>query len=265
LINDLRQGVPVHGDPADGRRHAERRGRSALSTGAGEPSDRPTTRAPIDWRQFGHELRTPLHAILGNVELLLDGTAGPLSTEARKCVGEIQTASRQLLRQVRTLLLWAELHAGEASSDSATLDVLPLLRDVRAVARAAPLAIEPADASLVVRGDRFWLRTLFGEILELGGARNAPAIRLESRADGRSLDFSWRQSAGEAGPLQVALIEAIAHIQGAVAALTSNGLSLYWPAARLPGRDGASNAPGRAIEADRKGAAQGPRTRPRLG
>jgi His Kinase A (phospho-acceptor) domain len=190
LINDLRQGVPVHGDPADGRRHAERRGRSALSTGAGEPSDRPTTRAPIDWRQFGHELRTPLHAILGNVELLLDGTAGPLSTEARKGLGEIQIASRQLSRQVRTLLLWSELRAGAADSDGATLDLIALVRDVRAAARAAALTIEPPDARLVVHGDRFWLQTLVGEILELGGARNAPAIRLESRADGRSLDFA---------------------------------------------------------------------------
>ncbi|MGH6901834.1 MAG: histidine kinase dimerization/phospho-acceptor domain-containing protein [Geminicoccaceae bacterium] len=210
-------------------------------------------RAPIDSRQFGHELRTPLHAILGNVELLLDGTAGPLSTEARKCVGEIQTASRQLSRQVKTLLLWSELRASDAGSDGATLDLIALLRDLRAAARAAALTIEPPDARLVVHGDRFWLQTLVGEILELGGAGNAPAIRLESRADGRSLDFSWRHCAGEAVPLQVALIEAIAQIQGAAVALTSNGLSLYWPAARLPELDRASNAPGGAIEADRKG------------
>jgi hypothetical protein len=207
-------------------------------------------RAPIDSRQFGHELRTPLHAILGNVELLLDGTAGPLSTEARRCVGEIQTASRQLSRQVKTLLLWSELRAGEAASDGDTLDLVALLRDLRAAA----LTIEPPDARLVVQGDRFWLQTLLGEILDLGGAGNAPAIRLERRADGRSLDFFWRHSVGEAGPLQVALIEAIAQIQGAVAALTSNGLSLYWPAARLPAPERASNAPGDALEGNRKGA-----------
>jgi His Kinase A (phospho-acceptor) domain len=257
LIDDLRQGVPVHGDPAEGRRHAERRGRSAPSTGADEPTDQPT-RAPIDWRQFGHELRTPLYAILGNVELLLDGTAG-----ARKGLGEIQTASRQLSRQVRTLLLWSELRAGQANSDGATLDLIALVRDVRAAARAAALTIEPPDARLVVHGDRFWLQTLVGEILELRGAGNAPAIRLERRADGRSLDFSWRHCAGEAGPLQVALIEAISDVQGAAAALTSNGLSLYWPAARLPERS-ASNAPGGAIEADRKETGRGPLPRPRL-
>jgi hypothetical protein len=208
-------------------------------------------RGAIDARQFGHELRTPLNAILGNVELLLDGTAGPLSTEARKCVGEIQAASRQLSRQVQTVLLWSELRASDASADGATLDLIALLRDLRAAARAAALTIEPPDARLVVYGDRFWLQTLVGEILQLGGAGSAPAIRLESRADGRSLDFSWRHCAGEPGPLQVALIEAIAQVQGAVAALTSNGLSLYWPAARLAELDRGTNAPGGAIEAER--------------
>src|SRR5918994_5242073 len=58
------------------------------------------TRAPIDWRQLSHELRTPLNAILGNTELLLDGSSGPLSAQARACLGEVQTAGRQLLRQV---------------------------------------------------------------------------------------------------------------------------------------------------------------------
>jgi signal transduction histidine kinase len=195
-------------------------------------------RPAIDWQRLGPELRTPLHAILGNVELLLDGTAGPLSGEARKCLGEVQTASRQLSRQVQTLLLWSELCAGDAHRAGATLDLIRLLREVRATARGAALAVEPPDACLVVHGDRFWLRTLIEEILTLGetSAGAAPAIRLESRGDGSALDFAWRNfRAGQAAPLQVALIEAIAQVQGAVAVVTSDGLSLYWPAAGLAG------------------------------
>jgi signal transduction histidine kinase len=195
------------------------------------------TSHPIDWRQFGHELRTPLNAILGNVELLLDGTAGPLSGEARKCLDEVQIASRQLSRQVHSLLLWSELRAGGVRRDVATLDLIALLREVRATTRAAALAIAPSDARLVVRGDPFWLQTLLAETLALCGAgENAsePTIRLQNRPDGGCLAFSWRRfCAAEAGPLQVALIEAIAQIQGAAAALTSDGLSLYWPSPRL--------------------------------
>ena len=70
------------------------------------------TALAIDWRQLSHELRTPLNAILGNVELLLDGSAGPLSAQARTCLGEIQVAGRRLLRQVELLLAWSELSAG---------------------------------------------------------------------------------------------------------------------------------------------------------
>jgi hypothetical protein len=212
-------------------------------------------RHPIDWQRFGPELRTPLYAILGNVELLLDGTAGPLSAEARKCLGDVQTASRHLSRQVQTLLLWSELCAGDAHRDDASLDLIALLHNLRATARAAALAVEPPDACLVVHGDRFWLRTLMEEILALGGASAgvaAPVVRLESRADGKALDFAWRHFCpGEAAPLQVALIGAIAQVQGAVAAVTSNGLSLYWPAAGLAGLAAITDAPDHPLGSER--------------
>jgi His Kinase A (phospho-acceptor) domain len=216
------------------------------------------TRHPIDLRQFGHELRTPLNAILGNVELLLDGTAGPLSSEARKCLDEVQTASRQLSRQVKRLLLWSELRAGAARRDDAALDLIALLREVRATTRAAALTIAPSDARLVVRGDPFWLHTLLLEVLALCGAgENAsePTIRLQNRADGGSLAFSWRSfCAADAGPLQVALIEAVAQLQGAAAALTSDGLTLYWPSTRLAAAAPAEieRAKGRADEPSRR-------------
>jgi signal transduction histidine kinase len=205
-------------------------------------------RHPVDWRQFSHELRTPLNAILGNVELLLDGSAGPLSGEARACLGEVQTASRQLARQVRILLLWSELSAGAPDRGGVALDLIALLREVRATAHLAPITIAPPDARLEVRGDPFWLQTLFAEVLGLGrgpGDASEPTIRLESRADGRALDFSWADfRAGEAAPSQVALIEAIAQGQGAAVTLNSSGLCLYWPSLRLAGPDAASGSPG---------------------
>ena len=255
LNNEPRRGGPGEGDPppAGGTSHTGAYAVAAPGHDAGE-AFRELTAHRIDWQRFGPELRTPLYAILGNVELLLDGTAGPLSAEARKCLGEVQSASRQLSRHVQTLLLWSELRARDAHREDASLDLIALLREMRATARGAALAIEPPDACLVVHGDRFWLRTLMAEILALGGtsAGAAPAIRLESRADGKTLDFAWRHSsAGEAGSLQVALIEAIAQVQGAVAAVTSNGLCVYWPAAGLAGIGAITDAPDHSLEAGR--------------
>lgn len=202
-----------------------------------------------------------MNGILGNVELLLDGSAGPLSADARACLGEVQIATRRLSRQVQILLLWSQLRASEANRDDATLDLIALIRDVGATGRTATLSIEPADARLIVRGQPFWLQALIGEIIELGAAcerPHAPTIRLETRNDGSALSFAWPHfCVADAGPLQIALIEAIAQMQGATAVLTSNGLDLYWPAAQLPGAIGGLHGRICAVDAERTDAVGG--------
>jgi hypothetical protein len=212
------------------------------------------TDSATELRQFGHELRTPLNVILGNVELLLDGSAGPLSAEARASLGEVQIASRRLSRQVQLLLLWAAVRGGGAKRGGSTLDLIALIREVRATKHADPLPIEPPEAHLQVRGDRSWLQTLVGEILELGGGPRgplAPAIGLERDADGATLGFVWSDlGTAEVESLQMALIESIAELQGATAALISNGIRLYWPVARLAAPPAATEAPILALDVD---------------
>jgi His Kinase A (phospho-acceptor) domain len=211
------------------------------------------TANPADLRQFSHELRTPLNVILGNVELLLDGSAGPLSAQARASLGEIQIACRRLSRQVQLLLLWLAVRGGGAERGESTLDLMALIRDVRAAGHADSAPIEPLDARLQIRGDRCWLQTLIREVLELAGAPRgplAPAVRLERGADGATLGFVWPDfCAAEVEPLQVALIESIAEVQGAAAAFTSNGIRLYWPAARLAAPPATTEAPILALDA----------------
>lgn len=191
------------------------------------------TQDAADWRQFSHELRTPLNAILGNLELLLDGSAGPLSAEARACLGEIQVASRELVRQVQVFLTWSELRARATSGSDETLDLIALIRYLLATDGEEAPAIEPADASLVVGGDSTWLRTLVTEIVDLGRAlpgSPGPTIRLERQLEGATLDFSWPHfRAAAPRPAQVELIVAIARLQGAAALLTEAGLRLDWP------------------------------------
>ena len=54
-----------------------------------------------EWLNISHELRTPANAILGHLDLLLSGSLGPLSSEARQSLGDIQQASMSLLEQIR--------------------------------------------------------------------------------------------------------------------------------------------------------------------
>ena len=60
------------------------------------------------WLNLSHELRTPANAILGHLELLLGGSAGPLTSELRCSLGEIQKAALQLSKQIGAAVTLAE-------------------------------------------------------------------------------------------------------------------------------------------------------------
>lgn len=60
------------------------------------------------WLNLSHELRTPANAILGHLELLLSGSSGPLSSEVRNSLGEIQEAALKLSTQVSAVIKCAE-------------------------------------------------------------------------------------------------------------------------------------------------------------
>jgi hypothetical protein len=191
----------------------------------------PKAAQAIDWRQLSHELRTPLNAILGNIELLLDGSVGPLSDQARACIGEAQVAGRQLLHQIRLLLAWSELSSSGTEPGGEPVDLIALVREALTIERSGPTQIEPRDACLRISGDPFWLRMLVTEIVALCGAPDAaPTVRLESYAGHQALAFFWAGFCAErAGALRMALIEGIARLQGAVVAAKTDGLTLYWP------------------------------------
>ena len=57
---------------------------------------------------LSHELRTPANAILGQVELLLSGGAGPVSGEMRASLGDIQRAAIDLSVQLSEVVAIAE-------------------------------------------------------------------------------------------------------------------------------------------------------------
>jgi PAS domain S-box-containing protein len=62
--------------------------------------------------RVSHELRSPLTAILGYLELLRAGRAGPLNTEHQSVVSIIERNSQRLLAQIEDLLLVSRIEAG---------------------------------------------------------------------------------------------------------------------------------------------------------
>lgn len=53
---------------------------------------------------IGHELKTPLHTILGNCQLLLDGAVGPLTSEQKSDLQVVLAAGNHLLSLIQNIL-----------------------------------------------------------------------------------------------------------------------------------------------------------------
>ncbi len=206
----------------------------------------PRSRLPeLASARLSHELRTPLNAILGNTELLLDGSAGPLSGQARACLGDIQLAGQRMLRQVQVLLELCHARAQPPVTGEAAIDLLELLRAAHAAAPAlqagTALEVVPADARCVVRGDAAWLSALAVALVEVhradGQTRDPLRLTIGGRpppASEHALCLWWRSFHPEqVAALPIALIDAILDLHGGGVALTGDGLQLDWPAARV--------------------------------
>jgi signal transduction histidine kinase len=192
--------------------------------------------------RLSHELRTPLNAILGNAELLLDGSAGPLSGQARACLGDIQVAGRRMLRQVQILLALCDARSRPEIAGDTVLDLIGLLRTAHAAALEPGPALEvvPAEARYLVPGEETGLGALAAALVEVyrgdGPARGRLRITVGNPAaptDG-VLRLCWANFDPEQlAALPAALIDAILDLHGGKVGLTEDGLEIDWPAARV--------------------------------
>jgi hypothetical protein len=185
---------------------------------------------------IAHELRTPLNAILGNVELLLDGSTGPLSAEARGCLNDVQLGARRMLRYVEVLQTAVTTAAVAAEMPGRVVDPVALLRR-GCTARAWRLVVTPRGARCPIHGGTLWGRALTSALLETAAAdlasRVRPALRLDSWADAsdRGFRLSWPGFRADAVTvLDLQLLAAIVGGCGATVRPTARGLSLHWPA-----------------------------------
>jgi CheY-like chemotaxis protein/two-component sensor histidine kinase len=103
-----------------------------------------------------HELRMPVSAIIGYIELLEDGTYGELNDEQRRTLGYMSQNARDLLRMINDLLQLARMQAGRAqltieqfSARQLTDDVL---RQMASLVQEKPVKLEakfPDDLPLL--------------------------------------------------------------------------------------------------------------------
>ena len=87
-----------------------------------------------------HELRTPLTSIRGYLDLVLDGDAGPLTSDQERYLGVVARNSKRLMAMVGHLLLVAQHDSGVLSLDRQPGDLRAAASE--AVSSAAPIAEE---------------------------------------------------------------------------------------------------------------------------
>jgi signal transduction histidine kinase len=116
---------------------------------------------------FGHDLRSPLGAIVGYTEMVKDGSFGPVSSEQEKACAEVLDSANQLLSFINNLVGQAQMETGRIILREFPFDVEevigPLLSTLNFHAHKKGLAlIEYIDPALPKRmvGDQFWLRQI---------------------------------------------------------------------------------------------------------
>jgi len=116
---------------------------------------------------FGHDLRSPLGAIIGYSEMIKDGSFGVATPEQEKAASEILDSANQLLSFINNLVGQAQIETGKTLLREFPFDVEevigPLLATLNFHAHKKGLAlvqlIDPALPKRLV-GDQFWLRQI---------------------------------------------------------------------------------------------------------
>jgi signal transduction histidine kinase len=116
---------------------------------------------------LGHDLRSPLGAIIGYAEMLKDGSFGPMSENQVKASSEILDGANQLLSFINNIVGQAQIETGKIVLRESPFNVDevvgPLLSTLNFHAQKKGLTlveyIDPALPQKLV-GDQFWLRQI---------------------------------------------------------------------------------------------------------
>ena len=117
-----------------------------------------------------HELRSPLNAILGFTDLLMQEVDGPLPAAAREELEQVRASGSHLAELVNDILELSALEGGQLKLSRRAVDVVPLagevLREASAQARGRPVRLALAgDASVVIDADAKRVRQILTNLV----------------------------------------------------------------------------------------------------
>ena len=119
---------------------------------------------------MSHELRSPLHTVLGFAELLAEETHGPLGDKQKRFLTHIQNDSRHLLDIINDLLDLSKIEAGRLELRHEAFDIVPVMEDAlssvrpRATAKSVEIRAD-ISAPVAVVADRLRFRQILHNLL----------------------------------------------------------------------------------------------------
>jgi signal transduction histidine kinase len=147
-----------------------------------------------------HDLRTPLTAIKGAADNLLDHIAGTLAGGQREYVEIVRDHATRLTATVNELLSSARLQAGQVEMESEMLDVQAIVQEVVAglqtLARERRIHLEVRGAGVRIAADRKKLRRAFENLVSnaLKFTDDDGKVVVEVTAGSNAVDISVRDT-----------------------------------------------------------------------
>jgi len=146
---------------------------------------------------MSHELRSPLHTVIGFAELLAEETEGPLSEKQKRFLTHIQDDPRYLLDIINDLLDLSKIEAGRLELRHEAFDIVPVMEDalssVRPRATAKSVEIRShMSVSVAVIADRLRFKQILHNLLS-NGVKFTPdggKVRVEAAPRDRFAEIS---------------------------------------------------------------------------
>jgi signal transduction histidine kinase len=119
-----------------------------------------------------HQLRTPLTAMRGNVEMLVDESYGPLNPQQQELLGDIDVSTIRLITMVNEMLDITKIERGGLEMTLESLNVKEILdsvtNDLDLYAKRHQFTIDFSHVSgeLFIKGDKLRVRQIFQNLID---------------------------------------------------------------------------------------------------